>query len=109
MVDQMKNHDEERKQKRAMLEALEFQLNSVKFSCIEDIFRAHLSRSSEGQVLWIENKRTKQQFQLVLQKQSDYGPSGIPDEAVYAFLKVRAWHAVLTCCTVPLHVTFFIQ
>jgi hypothetical protein len=83
----MKNHDEERKQKRAKLEALDFQLNSVKFSCFEDIFRAHLLRSSEGQVLWIENRRTKQQFQIVLQKLSDYGPSGIPDEAVYAFVQ----------------------
>ena len=73
----MKNHAEERKQKRAKLEGFEFQMNSVVFPSIEDVFRVQLSKSSEGQVLWIENKRTKQQFQVTIEKLSDYGPSGI--------------------------------
>ena len=105
----MKNRAEERKQKRANLEGFEFQMNSIKFPNIEDVFRVQLSRSPEGQVqLWMENKRTKQQFQVTIEKFSDYGPSGIPDEAVYAFLKVRALHAMLTCCTVTLRVAIFI-
>ena len=99
----MKNRDEERKPKRANREVFEFQMNSIVFPSIEDVFRVHFSKSSEGQVLWIENKRTKQQFQVTIEKLSNYGPSGIPDEAVYAFLKVKALHVETA------HATIFIQ
>ena len=43
---------------------------------------------SEGEIIWIENKRTKQQWQNVVKDISEHGPSGFPAEAIFAFMKV---------------------
>ena len=42
-------------------------------------------------MLWVESKKSKQQFQVTIENLSDYGPLGIPDGAVYAFLKVNSY------------------
>ena len=65
------------------------EFNNVSFPENDDSFRAAIAFVKEGVILWLENKKTKQQWQLIVADFSKCGPSGIPREAVIAFLKVN--------------------
>mmetsp|Transcript_22082 Transcript_22082/g.49089 ORF Transcript_22082/g.49089 Transcript_22082/m.49089 type:complete len:304 (+) Transcript_22082:61-972(+) len=68
--------------------AFSFEFNKVKFpSQPSDVFRASVSSASEAVVLWVESKKSKQQWQASITKISDVGPVGVPEGAVLAFLK----------------------
>ena len=62
-------------------------------------FRAVISSAPEGVgvVLWLENKRTKQQWQATVKNISECGPAGVPEGAVIAFLKVKNILLIHSC------------
>ncbi|RYH04954.1 hypothetical protein EON65_46040 [archaeon] len=67
---------------------LEF--SNVKFPAQKsDVFRATLTSADEGVVMWVESKKTKQQWQKTITDIGKCGPAGFPEDAVIAFLKVR--------------------
>jgi hypothetical protein len=69
--------------------AFSFEFNKIKFpSQSLDVFRATVSSASEAVVLWVESKKSKQQWQASVTKIGEVGPVGVPEEAVLAFLKV---------------------
>mmetsp|Transcript_1755 Transcript_1755/g.3607 ORF Transcript_1755/g.3607 Transcript_1755/m.3607 type:complete len:304 (+) Transcript_1755:55-966(+) len=68
--------------------AFSFEFTKVKFpSQPFDVFRATVSSTSEGVLVWVESKKSKQQWQATFKKISDVGPAGVPEGAVLAFLK----------------------
>lgn len=50
-----------------------------------DSFRVAITSTTEGAVIWMESRKTKQQWQASIETFSEFGPTGIPDEAVLAF------------------------
>ena len=69
-----------------------FEFNQINFpSQPLDAFRASVSSVADGVTLWVESKKSKQQWQATIKKIDDCGPSGIPEDAVLAFLKVRCF------------------
>ena len=72
----------------------------IKFeSQVIDRFRAVISSAPEGLgvVIWLENKRTKQQWQATVKNISECGPAGVPEGAVIAFLKVNNYLPIHSC------------
>ena len=67
-----------------------FEFNDVKFpSQVADVFRAKASSTAESVTLWIESRKSKQQWQASFTEIGECGPAGIPERAVLAFLQVR--------------------
>ncbi|CAN0225852.1 unnamed protein product, partial [Ectocarpus fasciculatus] len=52
------------------------------------LFRATLRSVEEGVQVWVECKKTKQQWQATVTSVADCGPAGVPEEAIIQFLKV---------------------
>lgn len=76
--------------KKTMDSVVSFDFNKLYFSSEStDSFRVKGSTSDEGVTLWAESLRTKQQWQNTVEKTSDCGPSGIPDDVVYTLLEVK--------------------
>ena len=66
-----------------------FEFNKVKFpSQALDTFRTSVNSATDGVVLWVESKKSKQQWQATITKMEEAGPAGVPEGAVIAFLKV---------------------
>ena len=69
--------------------AFSYDFSKTRFPSQEaDIFRATISSVSEGVLIWLESKKTKQQWQGVITNVAECGPAGVPEDAVVAFLKV---------------------
>jgi len=70
------------------MESLE--LASVRFPSIpNELYRVSLSASSEGYVVWVESKKSKQQWQLTVDDISKHGPVGLPAEVILVFFKAK--------------------
>jgi hypothetical protein len=70
--------------------ALTLMFNQVMFpSHGKDSFRITVSSVLEGTKIWLERKTTKEQWQNVIPDVCECGPAGVPEEALFAFLKVR--------------------
>ena len=54
------------------------------------LFRVTLKSVEDGVLVWVECKKTKQQWQATVTSVADCGPAGVPEEAVIQFLKVRS-------------------
>ena len=66
-----------------------FEHNELKFpSQPLDVFRSKAQSNAEGVSIWVESKKTKQQWQATLNDIGECGPAGIPEQAVLASLKV---------------------
>lgn len=48
----------------------------------------NLCNSSDGVIIWVESKGTKQQWQTTVTDINDHGPGLIPIEAIFCFLQV---------------------
>ena len=69
--------------------ACSLEFNSVRFPAQKkDTFRATLTTVNEGVLIWVENKKTKQQWQTTVTDMAQCGPAGFPEDAVIAFMKV---------------------
>ncbi len=55
----------------------------------KDSFRVTVSSVREGTKIWLEKKTTKEQWQNMIPNVCECGPAGVPEEAIFAFLKVR--------------------
>jgi hypothetical protein len=64
------------------------EFNNVSFPDNEDHYRVTMTSDAEGVVLWLENKKSKQQWQMTITDVAECGPQGIPAEVVISFLKV---------------------
>lgn len=81
-------------------ELFQYEFNQVQFASRSDIHRAKIISANNGAQLWVENKKTKQQWQAIITNVSECGPAGVPSEAVLTFLKVmlslRFWKSLWT-------------
>ncbi len=75
-------------EKKAPTLSLEF--SQIVFpSHAKDSFRVTVSSVREGTKIWLERKTTKEQWQNTISDVCECGPAGMPEEALFAFLKVR--------------------
>lgn len=66
-----------------------FEFNDIKFPSQKvDVFRTKACSNSESVTLWVESKKSKQQWQGTFAEIGECGPAGIPEGALLAFLKV---------------------
>lgn len=78
------------KGKSGQRKSFTYEFSQIKFASQESgLFRATISSVSEGVLIWLENKKTKQQWQSPVTNFAECGPAGIPEEAVIALLKVN--------------------
>ncbi|RYY83759.1 hypothetical protein EON63_10510 [archaeon] len=79
-----KARDDKKERKSYLLE-----FSNIKFPAQKaDVFRATLTSVNDGLVIWVESKKTKQQWQATVTDIAECGPAGFPEEAVIGFLKV---------------------
>lgn len=64
--------------------------NGIKFPMHADTYRATMSTGEGELTLWLENKRSKQQWQNKFKNVTECGTAGLPAEAVVALLQVRS-------------------
>lgn len=75
-----------------------YDFNQIAFPSVRmDTFRATLKSCQEGVLLWLESKKTKDQWQATVENVSDCGPAGVPADAVIQFLKVRLNALCMSC------------
>eukprot|EP01032_Pedospumella_encystans_P008704 gene8704-10301_t len=68
--------------------AVSFDFKNLCFSPqSQDSYRVRATSCSEGVTLWVESVECKEQWQVTVRTISDFGPSGIPDDVVYALLE----------------------
>eukprot|EP01031_Cornospumella_fuschlensis_P031745 gene31745-38370_t len=68
--------------------ACSLEFSSIRFPAQKkDTFRATLTTVNEGVLIWVENKKTKQQWQTTVTDMAQCGPAGFPEDAVIAFMK----------------------
>eukprot|EP01031_Cornospumella_fuschlensis_P039391 gene39392-47950_t len=68
--------------------ACSLEFNSIRFPAQKkDTFRATLTTVNEGVLIWVENKKTKQQWQTTVTDMAQCGPAGFPEDAVIAFME----------------------
>eukprot|EP01031_Cornospumella_fuschlensis_P031747 gene31747-38373_t len=68
--------------------ACSLEFSSIRFPAQKkDTFRATLTTVNEGVLIWVENKKTKQQWQTTVTDIAQCGPAGFPEDAVIAFMK----------------------
>jgi hypothetical protein len=69
--------------------AFNFEFNPITFPAHgNNTFRATVTSVESAAVLWLECKKTKQQWQATVENFSNCGPTGVPEEAILEFLKV---------------------
>jgi len=74
--------------KKASRKLISFEFNQVHFpSQGSDIYRVKVNSLTEGVLFWVESKKSKQQWQCTVTNIADCGPSGVPEEAILAFLE----------------------
>lgn len=83
-----------RSKKSGDRKAFAYEFNRICFASQADFFRATVSSVAEGVLIWLESKKTKQQWQATITNVGECGPSGVPEEAVVAFLK-KAFELIL--------------
>ncbi len=67
----------------------QFEFSGINFpSRHGDLFRSSLTSVNNGVVIWLESKKSKQQWQATITDVGECGPSGVPEDAVVAFMKV---------------------
>jgi hypothetical protein len=75
---------------RGVQKAFNFEFSPIRFPAQgSDDFRATITSVDGGVVLWVECKKTKQQWQATVTDAAECGPSGVPEEAIFQFMKVR--------------------
>jgi hypothetical protein len=75
--------------RKGVRKCFSYEFNPVKFPAHKgDVFRATVTSVDGGVVLWLESKKTKQQWQATVSNVADCGPAGVPEEAVFQFMKV---------------------
>jgi hypothetical protein len=91
--------------------AFSYEFSQIRFASHEaDLFRATVSSVAEGVLIWLESKKTKQQWQAIITNVGECGPSGVPEEAVVAFLKVKHnFHSRLSAAAKKLYFVYFIK
>jgi hypothetical protein len=88
------SEEKERARSSARKQKMQFShdFNNLTFPSSKGFFRVTMSSAADGVLLWLEDKKNKQQWQNTITNVSECGPQGIPDDAVIAFMKVRSPH-----------------
>jgi len=78
-----------RNSRNRAVEDISLALENVTFPSMNGVCRVKISPAIEGKgiVVWSESKITKQQWQVTIIEVGKFGPSGVPEEAVYSCLK----------------------
>jgi len=75
-----------------------FEFSNIIFHSVQDdTFRIKVTPGSENVLVWLESKKTRRQFQTVVIDISKHGIVGIPEVALFTFIKM----ALEACVTPP--------